>query len=51
MRNITFQAPMNFEKYIFTNMNFKIYPKQFVIVVGENGAGKSTGMYSNISPE
>lgn len=43
MRNMTLQAHMDFDRYIFKNMNFKVYSKQFVIIIGENGAGKSTG--------
>lgn len=43
MRNINYQVPMNFELQLFRDMNFKVFPGEFVIVVGENGAGKSTG--------
>lgn len=43
MRNINYQVPMNFDLQLFTDMNFKVFSGEFVIIVGENGAGKSTG--------
>lgn len=44
MRNISYQVPMNFDLQLFKNMNFKVYSKELVLIIGENGAGKSTGM-------
>lgn len=44
MRGITFRIPMDFDVILFNNMNFQIYPGEFVVMIGGNGAGKSTGM-------
>lgn len=43
MRSMTYQPWMNFSKYVFSDMNFKVYDKEFIVIVGANGAGKSTG--------
>lgn len=43
LRNVSYQVPMNYDVHIFKDMNFKVYPGEFVIVIGGNGAGKSTG--------
>lgn len=43
MRNVSYQVPMNYDVQLFENMTFKAYAGEFVIVIGENGSGKSTG--------
>ena len=43
MRNITYRIPNNWIVKVFDNMNFCVYPKEFVVVIGHNGAGKTTG--------
>lgn len=43
MRNVTFRIPQNFDVILFKDMNLKIYPGEFVLMMGANGAGKSTG--------
>jgi len=35
--------PMNYSVQLFKDMNFEVHPGEFVVVIGENGAGKSTG--------
>lgn len=44
LRNIQYQLPMNFSVHLFNDLNFKVYPREFVVIIGANGAGKSTGM-------
>lgn len=44
MRNVTFQIPFNFDVVLFRDMRFHINPGEFIIMIGSNGAGKSTGM-------
>lgn len=48
MRDINYQVPMNWDVTVFSGMNFKVYPNEFIIVIGENGAGKSTGKSPDI---
>lgn len=43
MRNISYSVPRNIDLVLFENMNFNIYPGEFVIMLGANGSGKSTG--------
>lgn len=43
MRGVTYSPPMDFDNILFRDMNFKIYENEFIVVVGQNGAGKSTG--------
>lgn len=40
-RNVYYKYP-NSDKYILENVNFKIYKKDFVGIVGDSGSGKST---------
>lgn len=44
MRDITYHVPMDFENQLFSNMNFKVFPGEFIVIMGQNGAGKSTAL-------
>lgn len=43
MRDISYRVPRNWDVRVFNQMNFSVRAGEFVIVIGENGAGKSTG--------
>lgn len=45
MRNVTFRVPYHEDLWIFDDMNFRIDPGEFVIMLGSNGSGKSTGKF------
>lgn len=45
LRNIWYRLPNNFDVNLFRGMNFKVFPNEFVLLIGENGAGKSTGEF------
>lgn len=44
LRDISYRLPNNFDVELFKKMQFKIFPGEFVLIIGQNGAGKSTGM-------
>lgn len=46
LRNVTYTVPMNYSKKVFSGLDFSIYRGQFILLIGENGAGKSTGAFT-----
>lgn len=47
MYGLQYTVPMNAEARILRGVNFGIRERQFIIIVGENGAGKSTRKFAD----
>lgn len=45
LRNVHFRVPKDYDRILFEDMNFRMYPNEFVVMIGPNGSGKSTSKF------
>jgi ABC-type multidrug transport system fused ATPase/permease subunit len=50
LRDLKYTVPLNRAARVLTGANFAVRPHEFVVVVGENGAGKSTREFYFLPP-
>lgn len=44
VESVYYRVPMDYDKVVFDTLDFKVHAGEMVLVTGQNGSGKTTGM-------